>query len=181
MNGIQLAHTADLPAATLAQARALLDEAFAGSPDGDMTDEDWEHGLGGTHALAWADGVLVGHAALVQRRLLYGQRALRAGYVEAVAVRAGDRRHGYGAAMMTELERLIRGGYDIGALGSSEDGVPFYSDRGWRPWQGPLWALTPRGVVRTSEEDGWIYVLSDDASLDLGQSLTCDWRDGDVW
>jgi len=115
MNGIQLAHTADLPAATLAQARALLDEAFAGSPDGDMTDEDWEHGLGGTHALAWADGVLVGHAALVQRRLLYGQRALRAGYVEAVAVRAGDRRHGYGAAMMTELERLIRGGYDIGA------------------------------------------------------------------
>ena len=81
--------------------------------------------------------------------------------------------------MMAELERLIRGGYDLGALGSSEDGVPFYLGRGWRPWQGPLWALTPHGVVRTSEEDGWIYVLGEE--LDLTRSLTCDWRDGDVW
>ena len=181
MNGIQLAHTADLPAATLAAARALLDEAFAGSEDGEMTDEDWEHGLGGTHALAWADGALVGHASLVQRRLLYGQRALRTGYVEAVAVRAGHRRHGYGAAMMAELERLIRGGYDLGALGSTDDGVPFYTGRGWCRWEGPLWALTPHGVVRTSEEDGWVFVLTAGEELDLSQPLTCDWRDGDVW
>jgi aminoglycoside 2'-N-acetyltransferase I len=176
VNGVQLAHTADLQAATLAAARALLDEAFD-----DLTDEDWEHGLGGTHALAWADGILVGHASLIQRRLLYAGRALRTGYVEAVAVRAGHRRRAYGAAMMAELERLIRGGYDLGALGSTDDGVPFYLGRGWRPWQGPLWALTLRGVVRTSEEDGWVYVLTTGEELDLTAPLTCDWRDGDVW
>ena len=177
MNGVHLAHTADVPAATLRAARALLDEVFAG----EMTDEDWEHGLGGTHALAWADGVLVGHASLVQRRLLYRGRALRTGYVEAVAVRSGHRRRGHAAAMMAELERLIRGGYDLGALGSTDEAIPFYTGRGWRPWQGPLWALTPHGVVRTSEEDGYVFVLTAGGELDLTQSLTCDWRDGDVW
>jgi aminoglycoside 2'-N-acetyltransferase I len=177
MNGIQLAHTADLPQSTLDAARALLDDAFAG----ELTEDDWEHGLGGLHAIAWADGVLVGHASLIQRRLLYGGRALRAGYVEAVAVRAGHRRRGYAAAMMAELERLIRGGYQLGALGSTDEAVPFYTGRGWQPWRGPLWALTPHGVVRTSEEDGYVFVLAIDPELDLSRPLTCDWRDGDVW
>lgn len=40
---VRTAHTADLDDATLGAARALLDEVFAG----DMSDEDWEHALGG--------------------------------------------------------------------------------------------------------------------------------------
>src|ERR687888_2374798 len=79
MAELRVAHTADLDGATLAAARALLDDVF----DGELTDDDWDHGLGGIHALAFEDGELVGHAAVVQRRLLYGGRALRAGYVEA--------------------------------------------------------------------------------------------------
>jgi aminoglycoside 2'-N-acetyltransferase I len=173
---IQLAATADVPPETLASARTLLEDAFPG----DIEPDDWEHALGGTHALAWEDGTLVGHAALVGRRLLYQGRALRTGYVEAVAVRSDRRRRGYAAAMMAELERLIRGGYDLGALGSSEDGLRFYPGRGWLAWQGPLWALTPHGVVRTSEEDGYVFVLPV-VELDLTRSLACDWRDGDVW
>ena len=35
-----------------------------------VTDDDWEHGLGGIHALAYEDDELVGHASVVQRRLL---------------------------------------------------------------------------------------------------------------
>ena len=44
---VRIAHTADLDAATLAAARVLLDEVF----DGELTDDDWEHCLGGMHAL----------------------------------------------------------------------------------------------------------------------------------
>lgn len=43
------AHTADLDAPTRRAARALLDDVFA--PD--MTDQEWEHALGGIHAFVW--------------------------------------------------------------------------------------------------------------------------------
>jgi aminoglycoside 2'-N-acetyltransferase I len=119
----------------------------------------------------------------VQRRLLHGGRALRTGYVEAVAVRADRRRRGHGAAVMSVAERYVLGGYQLGALGSAEEAVDFYTGRGWLLWQGPTSAFTPDGgVVPTPDVDGWIYVLPTDATpLDLSASLTCDWRDGDVW
>ncbi len=59
--------------------------------------------------------------------------------------------------------------------------MPFYSARGWRRWEGPTCALTPDGVVRTPDEDGGVFVLPGDVPLDLSGTLTCDWRDGDVW
>jgi GNAT superfamily N-acetyltransferase len=68
--------------------------------------------LGGIHALAWEGGELIGHAVVVQRRLPHGGRALRAGYVEGVGVRADLRGHGHGAAMMAALERVVCGAYD---------------------------------------------------------------------
>ena len=174
---VQTAHTADLDPAAARAARALLDEAFAG----DFDEHDWEHSLGGVHALVWEGDAVVGHAAVVQRRLLHGGRALRAGYVEGVGVRADRRRHGYGGAMMTAVGRIVRAAYDLGALGATDDGVGVYTAHGWRQWQGPLSVLTPDGLVRTGEEDGAVYVLPVAVPLDLSGELTCDWRDGDVW
>jgi aminoglycoside 2'-N-acetyltransferase I len=177
MTEIQTAHTGDLDPAVLAAARALMEEVFEEGLD----EHDWEHALGGIHALAWEDGVLVGHASLIQRRLLHGGRALRAGYVEAVGVRASVRRRGHGGAAMAALERLIRRAYDLGALGATDQAAAFYARRGWRVWQGPTSALTLEGIRRTPDEDGGIYVLPAAAPLDLAGELTCDWRDGDVW
>jgi len=174
---VQTAHTADLDAASLAEARAILLDAFGG----DFSDHDWEHSLGGVHALVREGGELVGHASVVQRRLLHGGRALRAGYVEGVGVRADRRRRGYGAAMMDALERVVRGAYDLGALSATDDSADLYAARGWELWQGPTSALTPTGVVRTEEDDGSIFVLPVALPLDLAGGLTCDWRDGDVW
>jgi aminoglycoside 2'-N-acetyltransferase I len=174
---LRTAHTADLDAATRAAARELLDAVFAG----EMTDEDWEHCLGGIHALAWEGGELIGHGAVVQRRLLYAGEALRTGYVEGVAVHAGHRRRGAGAAMMEALGGVIRRAYRIGALGATEDGAALYAARGWRRWEGPTSMLTPGGVVRTPDEDGYIWVLDVEGALDFGRELTCDWREGDAW
>ncbi|HEU0128509.1 MAG TPA: GNAT family N-acetyltransferase, partial [Pseudonocardiaceae bacterium] len=94
MTEVCTAHTADLDTATLNAARTLLDQVF----EPDMTDHDWEHALGGVHALVWEGPELIGHASVIQRRLLHGGRALRAGYVEGVGVRADRRREGHGAA-----------------------------------------------------------------------------------
>ncbi|GAB7030464.1 aminoglycoside N-acetyltransferase AAC(2')-Ie [Streptomyces platensis subsp. malvinus] len=174
---LRITHTADLDAATLGAVRALLYDVFD-----DMTEEDWEHALGGLHALAYEDGELVGHACVIQRRLLHGGRALRCGYVEGVGVRADRRGRGHGAAMMAPLERVIRAGYDLGALGASDEAATFYAARGWQQWRGRSWVLTPSGIQRTAEEDDCLYVLPTPAApLDLDSDLTCDWRDGDVW
>jgi aminoglycoside 2'-N-acetyltransferase I len=173
---LQTGHTADIDLGVLGEARALLFDSFE-----HFTEEDWEHCLGGVHALIWDGPVLVGHASVVQRRLLHGGRALRAGYVEGVAVRASHRGRGHGATLMSTLERVVRGAYDLGALSASERAGTFYARRGWQPWQGPTFALTPTGVQRTADEDDGVFVLAHLIPLDLTGELTCDWRDGDVW
>jgi aminoglycoside 2'-N-acetyltransferase I len=174
---VRVAHTSELDATTLTAARTLMDDVFAG----DFDDHDWEHALGGMHALLWEGDELVAHASVVQRRLLHAGRALRAGYVEAVAVRADRQRRGYGAAVMAPIERVIRGAYDVGGLGATEAGEPFYAGRGWQRWEGPTAALTPDGIVRTEDADGGVYVLPVDVPLDRTARLVADWRDGDVW
>lgn len=176
MTEVRTIHTADLDAASRGAARALLYDVFD-----DMTEHDWEHALGGIHAVAWDGSDLIGHASLIQRRLLHGGRALRAGYVEAVAVRADRRGHGHGAALMAALEDVARRAYEVAALGAAHQAAGFYAARGWQCWQGPTSALTPDGITRTADDDGCVYVLSLTAPLDLTGELTCDWRDGELW
>ena len=177
MISVRTAHTAQLEPGTLADGPRLLYAVFD-----DMTEDDWEHSLGGIHALAYEGGELVGHAALVQRRLLHGGRALRTGYVEGVGVRAEHRRRGHAAAMMDALERVIRDAYDLGALGATDEASLLYSGRGWRLWGGRLSALTPDGVrARRPRRRARSTCCRSTASLDLDGALTCDWRDGDVW
>ena len=174
---LRTAHTADLTTGELGEIRALLDEAFAG----DITDDDLEHALGGVHVLVRERAELVAHGSVVMRRLLHQGRALRTGYVEAVAVRSDRRRRGHGSAVMEQLERVIRAAYQLGALGASDDGIPFYAARGWQQWTGTASVVTPDGLVRTQEEEGFIYVLPVTAGLNPDADLACDWRDGDVW
>lgn len=170
------AHTSELDTETLSAARALLYDAFD-----DMTEADWEHALGGIHAMVRAGDELVGHASVVQRRLLHAGRAWRTGYVEGVAVRAGHRRRGHAAAMMTALERVIDAAYDLGALGATDEAFDFYTGRGWRPWRGRTYTVSPTGRVRTADEDGAVLVLDRRGRFDLDGELSADWRDGDVW
>jgi len=177
MATVRLAHSSTLAAATLDSAHAMLVAAF----DGDFAPDDWEHSIGGMHAYVEEDGAVVAHAAVVQRRLLHGGRALRAGYVEGVGVRADQRGRGLGRAVMAALDPVLRGAYDLGALGATDAAVGLYRQLGWQQWRGPTSALTPDGIVRTEDADEYVYVLELAAPLDLDGALVCDWRDGDVW
>jgi aminoglycoside 2'-N-acetyltransferase I len=174
---IRTAHTADLDAVELAAVRELLDDVF----DGEFTDDDWDHTIGGVHALGWEGADLVGHASVVQRRLLYGGHALRTGYVEGVAVHRDHRRRGHATALMQAMDKVIRRAYQIGVLSATDEAVQFYLALGWQRWLGPSWALTPTGRIRTQDDDGGIFVLPVTVTVDPQQSLTCDWRDGDLW
>lgn len=180
----RLVHTADLDAETREDARRMVVDAFGAEgrdPDGAFDDADWEHALGGMHALICRHGAIIAHGAVVQRRLLYRGKALRCGYIEAVAVREDWRGQGLGTAVMDALEQVLRGAYQLGALGASEAGLALYLPRGWQQWTGPTSVLTPTGICRTPEDDGGVYVLPISVELDTSADLTCDWRDGDVW
>ena len=69
----RLVHTSDLDDETREDARRMVIDAFA---DGevDFTDADWEHALGGMHALICHRGALIAHGAVVQRRLIHRRR-----------------------------------------------------------------------------------------------------------
>ncbi|MFI6337172.1 GNAT family N-acetyltransferase [Streptomyces sp. NPDC050535] len=173
---LRTAHTADLTPAELGAVHALLEGAFEGGFDA----EDWEHGLGGIHALVLDERGLAAHGSVIQRRVLHRGRSLRVGYVEAVGVRADVRRTGLGGTVMAELERVIDGAYSLGALSASEKGAPLYTARGWQPWSGRVCALSPDGVVRLPDEEGSTFLRPVAAALDPAYELVFDWRDGDV-
>ncbi|MGY1809200.1 GNAT family N-acetyltransferase [Blastococcus sp. SYSU D00669] len=90
-----------------------------------------------------------GPDAAVRRRLLHRDRALRAGYVEAVAVAADVRRRGVASAVMSALEDVVRSAYDLGALSATDDGAALHAARGRQLWRGRTSALTPSGVQPT--------------------------------
>jgi aminoglycoside 2'-N-acetyltransferase I len=171
---LQTLHTADLGEGMRSQIRDLMDAAFDG-----VSDDTYENVLGGIHTLVIEDGELIGHASVVQRRMLHGGLALRTGFIEGVAVRADRRRRGHGDAMMAVLERIVRSGYQLGALGASADGSRLYSSRGWQLWRGPVSAMTPEGIRPTP--DVMVYVLPTSVPVDVSAEITCDWRPASLW
>jgi aminoglycoside 2'-N-acetyltransferase I len=174
---VRLVPTADLTPRQLKAIRGFLDVAY----DGEFTDADWDHALGGMHAIVRDRGGVVAHGSVVPRQFDYEGRRLMAGYVEALATRADRQRRGYASCIMAELERIIRSDYDLGALGAADQAARMYEARGWQVWGGPLHVLTPSGVVATPEEEGSVYVLAAGQHLDRFKPLCCDWRAGDVW
>ena len=62
----RLIHTSDLDAETREDARRMVVDAF-GADDGDpgaaFGDADWEHALGGMHALICRHGAIIAHGA----------------------------------------------------------------------------------------------------------------------
>lgn len=177
MADLRLACTWELDPDTLTAARDLVLDVFA--PD--IEPEDWDHALGGVHVLIEEDGAVVGHAAVVLRRLLHRGRALRCGYVEGVAVHPAARRRGHGGALVTAVGEVVRGGYELGALGATDEAIALYERHGWERWRGPLAALTPDGLTPTPDEQGAVFVLAAGVPLALDEPLACDWRDGDLW
>jgi len=157
--------------------RALLDTAF----EGDFTDEDWSHLLGGVHVWLMGPCGWISHGSIVERTLMCGGLTLRVGYVEAVATAAAYRRKGYGATVMKHIGEMIRERYVLGALSTGTHA--FYEPLGWERWRGPTFVNAPSGCERTPDDDGDVMILRTPRSphLDLNGEIVCDWRAGDVW
>jgi aminoglycoside 2'-N-acetyltransferase I len=174
---LHVASTAALSTSFSSDVRALLDSAF----DGDFTEEDWDHAIGGVHVWLRGSHGLVSHGSLVERTLVCSGDTLRVGYVEAVATAAAHRRRGYGAKVMKYITELIRERHALGVLSTGTQA--FYETVGWESWRGPTFVEGPRGRQRTPGGDGDVMILRTSRSprLDLDGEIVCDWRLGDVW
>ena len=175
--------TDDLAPEELAAIRDLMDRAFGDDEETGFDDDDWQHALGGLHVVAELGGSVVAHASVVPRVLEVAGRALRTGYVEAVATEPSLQGRGLGTLVMGPIGDRIGAAYELGALGTGSH--RFYERLGWRTWQGPASVRAQDGDRRTPHEDGYIMVLETPLTpirpLDLGAPISCDWRPGDVW
>ena len=101
--------TAELTRAETAAIRALMDAAFRTDDEEErFTDDDWQHAVGGVHFVLVLDGEIVAHAAVVEREIHVGGRALRTGYVEAVATAPERQGAGLGSIVMTDVSDHVR-------------------------------------------------------------------------
>jgi len=178
MANVRLLSTPELSELDRAALRRLLDDAF----EGDFTDDDWAHALGGSHALIEDSGAIVAHAAVVERRIQIGSRVFRAGFVEAVAAAPDRQRRGLGTAVLAAATELILDRFELGALSSGEWG--FYERLGWERWRGPSHVRSADGTIaRSPDDDDGVMVLRCPASRDIhpGDPITCDQREGDSW
>lgn len=166
----------------LCAAEQLVRQSFGSG----FRDDDWNHGLGGTHVFITDDtNAVLGHAGVVPRVIHHGTNALRVGYVEAVAVRSSLQGRGLGRLLMDRVESIVRTEYQLGGLNAIENAVSFYLHRGWTLWTGAT-AATDRvgGIIATSNDEDRIMLLGnifDGDEIDQSLMLTCDWRPGDLW
>lgn len=169
--------TSEIARDDLVAIRELLHAAFGDN----FTLEDWDHALGGVHMTAHIGPDLIGHGAVVSRQFVLEERVLHTGYVEAVAVHPDHHGAGIGRGLMGNIEDLIDDAYDLGALSATGSALTFYKHLGWESWEGTTHVSGPDGVIRTSDDDGAVFVRRVDTTLPLTGPLICDWRDGDVW
>ena len=154
-----------------------MDDAF----DGDFSDDDWEHNIGGQHVVVDEVDGPVAHAAVVPRVLEIAGRDFRSGYVEGVATVPARQRAGLASVVMAEAGDIIRRHFELGGL--STDRYRFYERLGWERWHGPTFARTGSEATRTQEDDDGVMVLRFGASadVDLRAAISCEARPGDDW
>jgi aminoglycoside 2'-N-acetyltransferase I len=173
------APTEELSDLELTELRMLLHVAF----EGNFSDEDWDHTLGGRHFLGLHEGTIVAHASVVARRLHVDGRPVHTGYVEGVGVAEEHRRRGSGHNVMSQLGEFLVAHFELGALSAAEQIQPFYERLRWQRWRGSTAVIVDGVVQPTPEDDGGVMILEtpNTGRLDPDATLACEWREGDVW
>jgi len=134
-----------------------------------------------THVIGEIDDRVVSHAMSVTRWLQPGtSRPLKTAYVEAVATLPTNQGNGYATEVMQHLTAHIPTSYELAALSPAATGL--YSRLGWQFWRGPLSIRMPSGSDElTPDERVMIFELPGRPKLNLDESLSAEWREGELW
>ncbi len=169
---------AEVSAERVSAIRRMLDEAF----DGRFSDDDWNHSLGGTHAMILDGEQVLAHASVVPRTITVGTRQVHVGYVEGAGVTPALHRQGLGSAVIVAINGVIGDRFELGMLSTGE--FQFYERLGWERWHGPTWTIHADGRrERTEDEDDGIMAYRTERSgdVDVTSPIVCEHRLGDCW
>jgi aminoglycoside 2'-N-acetyltransferase I len=133
-----------------------------------------------THVLLRENNSLISHALWVTRWLQTGSGTrLCTAYVEAVATEPAKRGRGYASVVMQKIKGEISQ-FEIGGLSPSDH--RFYTRLGWELWRGPLFIRQGNNLLKAPENDrAMILRLPNTPALDLFDSLSVEWREGEAW
>jgi len=177
---LRTAHSDQLTPALLDELTLLCEAAFEES-----FARAWDAVGPGVHVMAAVEGRTVAHALIVDRRLYVGDEmdvALDVGYVEHVATLPAEQRHGFGTAVMREVNRIIGDEYVLGGLATGSNA--FYERLAWETWRGPTSVRMVDGErVRSASEDGHVMVLrtARTPAMSLEEPIAVDWRAEEPW
>jgi aminoglycoside 2'-N-acetyltransferase I len=93
---------------------------------------------------------VVCHVGLYRREVKYNGRKMRAGGIGGVLTRENQRRRGYASVALNAALQTLKqeGATDFALLFCEPHNAPFYLGRGWKPFDGEIYAEQPGGRVR---------------------------------
>ncbi len=95
-------------------------------------------------------GDVVCHVGVYRRTITCNGRKMRAGGIGGVLTRADTRQRGYATIALEAAIRTLKdeGSADFGLLFCAPDKAPFYAARGWKAFDGEVYAEQPSGHTR---------------------------------
>jgi aminoglycoside 2'-N-acetyltransferase I len=104
---------------------------------------------------------VVCHVGLYRRDVTWNGRKARAGGIGGVLTREDCRRRGYASIALDAAIQTLRdeGATDFALLFCDPHHAPFYTGRGWKPFEGEIYAEQPEGRVRFEAIAPYVYGL----------------------
>lgn len=165
-----------LPVTLIPKVRQLLVDSF----EGEFSEDDWQHSLGGVRLIGFMNEEIVAHGAVVPRAVRIDDVEEIIGYVEAIAVDPRFWRQGIGTALMEEITKICKSQYQFSMLSTGEK--DFYRRSGWVDFKGESYVDLGEKVVRSEEEDeGLMYLGVGNYSNVSPFKVVCKSRAGDAW
>jgi aminoglycoside 2'-N-acetyltransferase I len=101
------------------------------------------------------------HVGIYRREVTWNGRKLRAGGIGGVLTRQDSRRRGYASIALNAAIQTLKdeGATDFALLFCEPHNAPFYMSRGWKPFEGEIYADQPAGRVRFEAIAPCVYHL----------------------
>jgi aminoglycoside 2'-N-acetyltransferase I len=106
-------------------------------------------------------GGVVCHVGIQRRDITWNGRKVRAGGIGGVLTRADFRRRGYASIALNAAIQTLKdeGSTDFGLLFCEPHHAPFYTGRGWKPFDGEIWCEQPQGRIRFEATAPYVFHL----------------------
>jgi predicted acetyltransferase len=102
---------------------------------------------------------VVCHVGIYRREVTWNGRKFAAGGIGGVLTAADSRRKGYASVALNAAVQTLKdeGATDFGLLFCEPHNAPFYTGRGWKPFDGEIWCEQPGGRVRFDAVAPYVY------------------------